>query len=507
MSKTKRILQNGLLLSAVAILMRTVSVAFNAYLKGKLGDGGMGLISLTMSVYGFAVTFATSGIALAVTRLVAEAIGRREEEDASAAMRAAVKYALFFGALAGAALFFASDAISLYLLKDVRTRPSLRLLAFSLPPIALSAALSGYFVAVRRVHHNAATQLCEQGVRIFITVTALAAFLPRGLEYACIAVVGGSSLAELFSFFLLFFQYLHDRRRHLPYKKGGRPNALRRLCSVALPTAGAAWCRSGLITAEHLLIPICLAMGTFSREEALASYATVHGMALPIVLWPTAILSSFAGLLVPEVAESAAACRPREVLSATEKALAGTVLFSCAAAAVLAGTAESLGHLVYRSADVGKYIRILAPLIPVMYLDSAVDAILKGLGKQVYCMAVNILDAASAVLLVRLLLPTMGAEGYLLVIVITEMLNFLFSAGRLVSLVKVRKRTWLFCAACPILAMGAWAASAVLLQAPASALETVLYAVTTLLLYLLPMGILLLLRRKKKKPSLLQEGS
>lgn len=434
MTSQSRMLKNGIMLAAVAVLMRTVSVAFNAYLKGALGEGGMGLVSLTLSVYGFAVTFATSGISLSVTRLVAEALGLGRGKSIRSVLRAALGYALFFGLLAGSVLFFASDGIARTLLGDLRTRASLRLLAVSLPPIAVSGVLQGYFVAVGRVSHNAVTQLFEQGLRIGLTVSALTAFLPRGLEYACLAVVGGSSIAELCSFCLLLFQFLSDRRRHPT--EGGPParGALGSLCRIALPTAAAAWCRSGLLTAEHLLIPAALAMGAFSREEALSAYAALHGMALPVVLWPTAVLSAFAGLLVPEVASRYAAGKKKAVFSLSIKALTAAAAFSFASAAVLFVTADGLGLGIYRSPAVANAIRTLAPLVPVMYMDSVTDALLKGMGHQVYCMGVNIADAASAVILVLLLLPGFGGEGYLWVIWATEILNFALSFSKLCRL-------------------------------------------------------------------------
>lgn len=70
-------LRNALVLSLSGLVLRCVSVSFNVYLTDKLGADGIGLYSLVMSVYSFAVTVATSGINLAATRMVAEGVGRR----------------------------------------------------------------------------------------------------------------------------------------------------------------------------------------------------------------------------------------------------------------------------------------------------------------------------------------------------------------------------------------------------------------------------------------------
>ena len=76
MKKTEKFLINGLILSLTSLLIRFVGVSFNVYVTNKIGSAGMGLITLVNSVYGFAVTFATSGINLSATRMCAEAIGR-----------------------------------------------------------------------------------------------------------------------------------------------------------------------------------------------------------------------------------------------------------------------------------------------------------------------------------------------------------------------------------------------------------------------------------------------
>lgn len=430
MTDKRQFFKSGAMLAAVALAMRGVSLLFNSYITGKVGAEGMGLLSLTMSVYAFAVTFATSGISLAVTRLVAAALGRGEGARAKRILRAAVLYALLFGGTASLVLYFGSNALALRALGDIRTRSSLRLLSLSLVPIALSSVYSGYFVATRRVGHNAATQVFEQAVRIFLTLFGLSLCAEGEVEAACLALVGGSSIAEFFSFFLLYAQARLDRRRH-PLKGGGTGGEARAVVGFAFPCAASAYARSGLVTLEHLLIPICLSWGGLARGDALASYAALHSMALPILLFPTAVLSSFSGLLVPECAELDGRGERGRVGVIATRAVGGTLLFALLSALLMFLGADSLGMLLYENESVGRYIRLLSPLVPIMYLDSVVDAHLKGLGYQVYSMGVNIADAALSVVAVLVLLPLLGADGYVAVIYFTELLNFAFSLGKL----------------------------------------------------------------------------
>ena len=72
-----------------------------------------------------------------------------------------------------------------------------------------------------------------------------------------------------------------------------------------------------------------------------------------------------------------------------------------------------------------------------MYLDTAVDSMLKGLGEQIYTMRVNVIDALSSVIAVVLLVPRMGIMGYVAVILISELINFSFSLHRLKKVTRV----------------------------------------------------------------------
>jgi stage V sporulation protein B len=75
-----------------------------------------------------------------------------------------------------------------------------------------------------------------------------------------------------------------------------------------------------------------------------------------------------------------------------------------------------------------------------MYIDTATDALLKGLGQQVYSMNVNIIDALLSVILVFFLVPRFGIHGYVITIYITEIFNAACSIARLLHISHLRLR-------------------------------------------------------------------
>ncbi len=432
-NRAKTFIYNSLLLTLSAVLMRTVGVAYNVYISNRVGAEVMGLYSLVANVWGFALTLATSGINLAATRCVAEA-GENKAEVAIA-MRKCIFYSLSFGAGAAMLLFSLAKPISVLWLNDIRAVNPLRIMSVSLPAISISSALSGYFSAVRRVWKSAAVQITEQAIKIFGVAFLLTPLMPLGVEYACVAIVLGSAIAELLSFAVYALFYMVERKKtpDIPKDTSKSRRLNKKIFSIALPIAFSAYIRSGLTTVEHILIPLGLREYGLDAASALESYGVLSGMVLPVVLFPYALIHSFTGLLVPEISGGIAIGEKRHIEYITSRVWRLTAIFGLCGAGILGVCSKEFGDVLYTNSDAGRFIYILAPLMPLMYLDTVTDSLLKGMGEQVYTMNVNIADAAISVIMVRLLVPKFGIFGYIAVLYIAEIFNFALSAARLLK--------------------------------------------------------------------------
>lgn len=480
-NRLKRYILNSLLLSCVAIFIRAVSVSFNVYVTSKVGAEGMGLLSLTQTVYGFAITLATSGINLAVVRLVSNALpygnesyfDKNSDRRVRKIMKNAFLYCLFFSVLSSVLLFSFSEVLGKYALGDIRTIPSLKILSFTLVPISLSSALNGYFNAVRRVYKGVIVQICEQGTKIAVVSSLLILIAPKGLGYACIAVVAGGAVSEAVCVLISLCLYIFDRKIHksnrfkkstsdISNSKTSAPVSFfntknvtkgfiikeadtqckeKNSCSItaiALPVAISTYVRSALLTVEHLAIPWGLKKSGASSSLALSSYGILHSMVFPVLLFPSAVLGAFASLLIPELSSAKEKGDLKSIKNIADRVFRFSLLFAIGVSGIFVCFSYELGTLIYKSQEAADFIRMLAPLIPLMYLDTAVDAMLKGLGEQLYTMRVNIIDSFLSVILVITLLPAMGIKGYVIVIFLMELFNTSLSIIKLLSVTKIQ---------------------------------------------------------------------
>lgn len=441
MTRLRRFFVNGIIMTATSLVMSSIGVWFSVYISNRIGSEAMGTYQLIMSVYSFATTLATSGISFATTRLVSEEMGSSHLGGVIKSVKKCVAYALVFSLVAGVGLFFFAKPIGEKVLSNADTVIPMQAMALGLPFLSVASVFGGYFTAVRRVVKNSAVQIFEQLLRIVITIIALSLVRESNMMHICLAIGVSGVLAEIMSFISSLIIYRMDNRRYKKEKKAS-VGLTKKMLTIALPIALSSYLRSGLLTLKNLLVPLRLQRSGLSQSASVSFFGMMHGVVLPILLFPSAFISSFSGLIIPELAEYRArdgrVIGNRSIYYIIGRMLTINLMFSICVAAVLYNFAEPISRSMSEDPNTAVYIKLMAPIVPIMYVDNCVDCILKGLNEQLSSMKYNIIDAAVSLVLVTFLLPITGIAGYVIIICTSEILNFILSFGRLVKITKFK---------------------------------------------------------------------
>ena len=97
LKRTKLFLINGIILTLTTLFMRSIGFIFNIYIAKKVGSETIGIFQLVMSVYLFAITFATSGISLACTCIVSEELEKKHYNLVIKTVKLCIVYSVILG--------------------------------------------------------------------------------------------------------------------------------------------------------------------------------------------------------------------------------------------------------------------------------------------------------------------------------------------------------------------------------------------------------------------------
>lgn len=432
MPKKLPIFYSAMLLTAVNLLLRLVGTSFQVYLSRRIGAEGIGLLQLVLSVGSMAMVAGMAGIRTATMYLTAEEYGRNKSENLPWVLSGSILYSLVCSAAVGILVYTFSPIIASLWIGNPKTEESIRLFAVFLPVNCLTGVMVGYFTGANRIRTLAAVEVAEQIFTIVCTVLLLGLWAGHNAEKSCQAVVMGSGMGTCLTLICLTILRIGQRQ-----KIGKSIPITRRLLQAAMPLALADDLRTGISTVENLMVPRRLSLypGTVSP---LAAFGVVCGMVFPILTFPLAILFGLTELLIPELARCNAAGSTQRIQYLVKKSLRVALLFGTACAGILFLCADSLCSKLYHNSEAGRYLKWFAPLAILLYCDSVTDAMIKGLGQQKISVCFNILTNTMDVAFLYLLLPRFGIVGYFYSFLVTHLLNFILSLGRLLHISAVK---------------------------------------------------------------------
>ncbi len=435
MKRTKKFLINGSILTVTALITRSISMVFNIYVSNKIGSEAVGVFSLVMSVYLFFITLATSGLSLACTYLVSEQFAKGNYLEGLKAVRSCNLFGIFLGIGSSITLILLSPIISNVWLNNRVSSIPFYLIAIGLPCIAISSVINGYFSAVRKAYKSAISQGLELGVKIVISIILLQCFSLNNVETVCICLILADVISEVFSCSFLFILYKIDRNFFNKRAKITGISYKRKILNITLPVSITSYIRSGLSTLKEFIVPNRLVLFGLPYAIALSEYGRITGMALPVITFPTVFIGSFSSLLIPEFSSLMAKGYKKRLLNVSHIIFIIATCFSLIVSIICFVFANNLSLYIFQNLECAKYIRILSPLILLMYLDNIIDNMLKGLNRQFKVMLCNIADLIITISLLYFLLPELGITGFIISMYVSEIFNFT------VSYLELRKAT------------------------------------------------------------------
>ena len=451
MRKRLPIFYNAMLVTGVNLFLRLVSTSFQVYLSGRIGAAGIGLLQLVLSVGGLAMTAGMAGIRTATMYLTAEELGKRHPENVRWVLSGCMKYSLICSGSVAVLLSLISPVIASNWIGERNVVTAVRLFSCFLPVNCLCGVMVGYFTAANRIGTLAIVEMAEQACSMVLTIALLHFWAGEDSVRACEAVVLGGGISGCVTLLCLVVMRKKEKItscERIPLRK--------RLFHTAVPLALADDLKSGISTAENLMVPKRLSLCT-KVGNPLAAFGMVCGMVFPVLMFPMAILYGLAELLIPELARCSAAGSKERIRYLARRSLKLAVLYGCLFCGTLFLLSEDICLWLYDNRNAGVYLRWFSLLAPMLYCDAITDAMIKGLGQQTACVRYNILTTGLDVALLFVLLPRYGMEGYYFSFLITHLLNFILSLRRLLKLTGK-----LIMPAIPILALSATAVSVML---------------------------------------------
>ncbi|MCC8026922.1 MAG: polysaccharide biosynthesis protein [Clostridium sp.] len=415
-----------LLLTSTGFVCRILGFFYRIFMSRTIGAEGLGIYNMVHPIFSICFAVCAGSIQTALSQYVAA-----NQSKGKAVFKTGLMIAMGLSLIMAWGIYGNAGFLAEKLLLEPRCAPYLPVIAVSVPFAALHACINGYYYGMQKARVPAFSQVAEQVIRMGAVFLMANVWLGSGREITVSLAVYGHLIGEMASALftmvsLGFFPPESAQSRPAQAGLSFRAAAVP-LMALALPLMGNRLILNVLGSAEAIWIPNKLMGSGLSNSEALSIYGVLTSMALPFILFPSAITNSMAVLLLPTVAQAQADGNEGRISSIISMSLRYSCYMGILCIGIFTMFGNQLGVSVFHDQNAGRFITILSWLCPFMYLATTMGSILNGLGKTSVTFVQNVWAMVIRLAFVLFAIPRFGILGYLYGMLVSELTLALMS--------------------------------------------------------------------------------
>ena len=420
-----KLIKGTIILTIAGIITRIIGFFYRIFLAGLLGSELLGVYQLVFPVYGLCFTIYGAGIQTAISQIIGTTTSKKNQGYISPLkiLVSGMVLALSLSMMLLVLVYSNPGWIAEKILLEKSCAPYLKIMALLFPFCSISACISGYYYGVQNASVPASSQIIEQLSRVLF-VYLMCTFAGSGREFNAIIAVCGLVAGEIcgciFSIARLFMSFHQTEkiknstgRTRRPWQGSGRHPVFKTLLSLSVILTTTKLIVSLLHSAEAVFIPAALQKYGCSQADALSIYGILSGMAMPFILFPSAISNSFAVMLLPSIAQAQAEKNSAKIKKSVTFATKYNLLIGWLCICIFIIFGDEMGMLFFHNADAGSYIVILSWLCPFLYVSTAFTSIINGMGHTQLTFIITVLSLILKIYFLVALVPVYGIKAYL----------------------------------------------------------------------------------------------
>lgn len=429
--KGRSIKKDTVKLTIVQFALEFMNLGANLWLSQKAGSAAVGMIALVGSFFSLASMAAGGSGYLCASRFVSEELGK-EKGNPERILRYVMIFSLILGVPGCIIIICFAPFIAECFFHSNEMTLTVCILGAILPFGGISSCMKGWCNSVCRVKLAAFCDVSEFIVKMTVLVIYILKTGTNDAGSLCTALALSMASGILVSLVILTFDFLTHRMKSNEKVSIGFSNYIK----LAMPVILGGCLTSALSTANDALIPVTLRQSGSTAEAALSQFGVFEAIVIPVLFFPTSVLCVLSGILIPEAARAEAGAKKERLQYLTKRSLKFTIYFSFFIAAVFLAFGDDIALIMNDDPLAGKMIKLLAPVVPFIYLEIILEAIIKGTGRQQFSMINYLAEYTVRISAVLLLIPVIGFYG---IVVSYYASNIFGNCMRLIKTFKITK--------------------------------------------------------------------
>lgn len=370
----EKFIKSTIVLIIGGIITKILGMLNKVIMARYLGTEGLGIYMMILPSFILFLNISSFGFPVAVSKLVSE-----DDRNNKKLIFTSIIFVLFINFLLMIFILFIAKYLSFNLLHEKRSYYAIMAISLVIPFASISGILRSYFFGRERMGPHVISHITEDIVRIIAMVIGVPFFMHKGVEYAVCFVILTNIISEVTSILILFFflpkNFSLTRSDVKPSKI-----YLRDCLSISIPTTATRLIGSICYFLEPIILTGVLLYVGYPNSVIVREYGIISGYALPLILLPSFFSNAISQALLPVITKK---YKMRDIAGVKRKirqGIAYSLLIGIPLTIVLEMFPDKLLKLLYNTTSGVSYIKFLAPVCLLQYIQAPLASTLDALG-------------------------------------------------------------------------------------------------------------------------------
>ena len=209
--KKQTFIAGTIILTIGGFIAKIIGAFYKIPLTNILGSAGMGIYYLVFPLYNLMFIFSSSGISVAITKLIAEARVNKVKKNETTYLKAGLLIGFVVSFLFAIIMAVFAEKIA-YSQGNILSKLGFVAIAPSIIFASLVTIIKGYFQGIENMIPSSIAIIVEQIVKLIAGLIFSYKLLPYGIEYAVMGSIIAVTISEGFTFFIMIVNYLYHKK-------------------------------------------------------------------------------------------------------------------------------------------------------------------------------------------------------------------------------------------------------------------------------------------------------
>ena len=293
-----KFIKSTIILMLGGLITKILGMFIKIVLTRTISLEGIGMYSLILPTFNLFITLSSIGFPIAISKMVSE-----HKINNKRIILPTIPLIIIFNLFLIMIIFIIAPVLSNNLLHNKDLYYPLVAIGLTLPFIGISSIIKGYFFGVEKMFPTILSNIIEQLIRLFLTITLIDKLMNYSLIVAITGVVLINILSEGISILVLMIFIPKGKDISIDDFKIDK-DLFKDLLHISIPATGSRLIGSITYFFEPIILTFALNFAGYSPQFITINYGIINGYVYPLLLLPSFFTMAISNALLPVISNS-----------------------------------------------------------------------------------------------------------------------------------------------------------------------------------------------------------